>query len=132
MLFLYFSDKMELKAVNDGSVSYAALERKAELYDKLARGELPDEEDKEKYCVDFFQKSLVEDQPQLSESDNTSNSMPQENKDSDADDMLPNSRPVVSDQANFKLDHEEHKRFVRYGLECIIYLNIKILSCFIN
>ncbi|XP_039115615.1 uncharacterized protein At4g18257-like [Dioscorea cayenensis subsp. rotundata] len=106
-------DKMELKAVNDGSVSYAALERKAELYDKLARGELPDEEDKEKYCVDFFQKSLVEDQPQLSESDNTSNSMPQENKDSDADDMLPNSRPVVSDQANFKLDHEEHKRFVR-------------------
>ncbi|KAH7651897.1 hypothetical protein IHE45_20G086500 [Dioscorea alata] len=106
-------DKMELKAVNDGSVSYAALERKAELYDKLARGELPDEEDKEKYCVDFFQKSIVQDQPQQSELDNTSNSIPQENKDSDADDMLPNSRPVVSDQANAKLDHEEHKRFVR-------------------
>ncbi|KAM0932746.1 hypothetical protein DsansV1_C42g0239631 [Dioscorea sansibarensis] len=106
-------DKMELKAVNDGSTSYAALERKAELYDKLARGELPDEEEKEKYCVDFFQKSLVQDQPQQSESDNTSNIMPQVNKESDADDLLPNSRSLESDQTNTKLDHEEHKRFVR-------------------
>ncbi|KAI9110333.1 hypothetical protein K1719_018775 [Acacia pycnantha] len=30
-------DKLELKAVQDGSVSYAALERKAELYDKLMK-----------------------------------------------------------------------------------------------
>ncbi|CAH2049768.1 unnamed protein product [Thlaspi arvense] len=62
------SDKLELKAVNDGSASYAALEKKAELYDKLVKGELSDEEDKEKYCVDFFRKSLVQDdssQPQI-------------------------------------------------------------------
>ncbi|TQD89865.1 hypothetical protein C1H46_024567 [Malus baccata] len=31
-------DKLELKAVHDGSASYASLERKAALYDKLARG----------------------------------------------------------------------------------------------
>jgi hypothetical protein len=46
-----------LKAVKDGSTSYAALEKKAELYEKLSRGDLPDEEDK-KYCVDFFKKSF--------------------------------------------------------------------------
>uniref|UniRef100_A0A6N2KI24 Uncharacterized protein n=1 Tax=Salix viminalis TaxID=40686 RepID=A0A6N2KI24_SALVM len=42
------ADKLELKAVNDGSASYAALERKAELYEKLVRGELSDEEENEK------------------------------------------------------------------------------------
>ena len=55
-------DKLELKAVNDGAVSYAALERKAELYNKLIKGELSDEEDKEKYCVDFFRKGLEQDE----------------------------------------------------------------------
>ncbi|KAL6956386.1 hypothetical protein U1Q18_047856 [Sarracenia purpurea var. burkii] len=57
-------DKLELKAVSDGSASYAALERKAELYEKLAKGELSDEEEKEKYCVDFFSKSLMKDESQ--------------------------------------------------------------------
>lgn len=47
-------DKLELKAIDDGSASYAALEKKAELYNKLVRGELSDEEGEEKYCVDFF------------------------------------------------------------------------------
>lgn len=47
-LSLHFGhrDKLELKAVKDGSASYAALEKKAELYEKLSRGELPDEENK--------------------------------------------------------------------------------------
>ncbi|GFQ05829.1 uncharacterized protein at4g18255, partial [Phtheirospermum japonicum] len=54
-------DKLELKAVQDGSASYAALERKAEIYNKLVRGELSDEEDEEKYCVDFFRKGLEQD-----------------------------------------------------------------------
>ncbi|KAK4399342.1 hypothetical protein Sango_1409700 [Sesamum angolense] len=57
-------DKLELKAVKGGSASYAALERKAALYDKLVRGELSDEEDEEKYCVDFFRKGLEQDQSQ--------------------------------------------------------------------
>ncbi|XP_027942679.1 uncharacterized protein At4g18257-like [Vigna unguiculata] len=55
-------DKLELKAVRDGSVSYAALERKAELYEKLVKGELSDEEDQEKYCVDFFRKGVEHDE----------------------------------------------------------------------
>lgn len=33
-------DKLELKVVNDGSIGYAALEKKAELYDKLVGGEM--------------------------------------------------------------------------------------------
>lgn len=45
-----------MKAVKDGAVSYAALERKAQLYEKLVKGELSDEEGEEKYCVDFFRK----------------------------------------------------------------------------
>ncbi|XP_031095096.1 uncharacterized protein At4g18257-like [Ipomoea triloba] len=56
-------DKLELKAVRDGATSYAALERKAELYDKLVRGELSDEEDQEKYCVDFLRKGLEQEEP---------------------------------------------------------------------
>ncbi|KAK7411750.1 hypothetical protein VNO78_03191 [Psophocarpus tetragonolobus] len=55
-------DKLELKAVSDGTASYAALERKAELYDKLVKGELPDEEDQEKYCVDFLRKGIEHDE----------------------------------------------------------------------
>ncbi|KAJ0232898.1 hypothetical protein HA466_0285850 [Hirschfeldia incana] len=51
-------DKLEFKAVKDGAVSYAALEKKAQLYEKLARGELSDEEAEEKYCVDFFRKGI--------------------------------------------------------------------------
>lgn len=55
-------DKLQLKAETDGSASYAALERKAQLYDKLVRGELSDEEDRERYSVDFLRKGLLEDE----------------------------------------------------------------------
>ncbi|CAM6055555.1 unnamed protein product [Sphagnum tenellum] len=55
-------DKLQLKAVKDGSESYAALEKKAELYDKLLRGEVSDEEEKEKYSVDFLKKGYLEDE----------------------------------------------------------------------
>ncbi|XP_010559251.1 PREDICTED: LOW QUALITY PROTEIN: uncharacterized protein At4g18257-like [Tarenaya hassleriana] len=55
-------DKLESKAVKDGSVSYAALEKKAELYAKLVRGELADEEDQDKYCVDFFRKGIEQEE----------------------------------------------------------------------
>ncbi|GFP88723.1 uncharacterized protein at4g18255, partial [Phtheirospermum japonicum] len=58
-------DKLELKAVQDGSASYAALERKAKIYNKLVRGELSEEEDEEKYCVDFFRKGLKQDGSQM-------------------------------------------------------------------
>lgn len=51
-----------MKAMNDGSEVYAALEKKAELYDRLVRGELPDEEEKEKYSVDFLRKGTLDDE----------------------------------------------------------------------
>lgn len=55
-------DKLQLKAETDGSASYAALEKKAQLYDRLVRGEIPDEEEREKYSVDFLRKGLLEDE----------------------------------------------------------------------
>uniref|UniRef100_A0A7N0UPE5 Uncharacterized protein n=1 Tax=Kalanchoe fedtschenkoi TaxID=63787 RepID=A0A7N0UPE5_KALFE len=98
-------DKLELKAVNDGSVSYAALERKAQLYDKLARGELSDEEEAEKYCVDFFSKSVMQERPQQRD-DSTENDV--------VEPALPfNSQFDRLGQAAGTMDREEHKRFVR-------------------
>lgn len=66
---LRYRDKLHLKATKDGADSYAALEKKAELYDKLVRGELPDEEEKEKYSVDFLRKGSLDDEAQEMERD---------------------------------------------------------------
>ncbi|XP_054778929.1 uncharacterized protein At4g18257-like [Prosopis cineraria] len=105
-------DKLELKAVEDGSVSYAALERKAELYDKLVKGDLSDEEDKEKYCVDFFRKGYEQDESQPPQSHGVSQTAPQENEDGDNDaSVLFNIKP--SARATGKADNVEHKRFIR-------------------
>ncbi|XP_043698805.1 uncharacterized protein At4g18257-like [Telopea speciosissima] len=106
-------DKLELKAVNDGSASYAALERKAELYDKLAKGELSDEEEKEKYCVDFFSKSLEQDkqkQPQVHES---SPGFSAQNEDNVDDSEMLNTRTYGPGRTAGTVDNAEHKRFVR-------------------
>ncbi|KAG8077482.1 hypothetical protein GUJ93_ZPchr0007g4978 [Zizania palustris] len=40
-----FRDKLELKAVKDGSVTYSALEKKAELYEKISREPENDNDD---------------------------------------------------------------------------------------
>ncbi|CAM8927134.1 unnamed protein product [Rhodiola kirilowii] len=101
-------DKIELKAVNDGSVSYAALERKAQLYDKLARGELSDEEESEKYCVDFFSKSVMQ-QAVPNQAQQRDDSV------EPVDDV---NGPFSSKldglgRAAGAVDREEHKRFVR-------------------
>ncbi|OUZ99401.1 hypothetical protein BVC80_8057g4 [Macleaya cordata] len=107
-------DKVELKAVKDGSASYAALERKAELYEKLARGELPDEEEKEKYCVDFFSKSLVGVDSEQAQSVDTPFTVVPENEDYDTDaSLLFNTKPVGPGRTASSLDNDEHKRFVR-------------------
>ncbi|PSS04892.1 hypothetical protein CEY00_Acc20752 [Actinidia chinensis var. chinensis] len=107
-------DKLELKAVNDGSASYAALERKAELYEKLAKGELSDEEDKEKYCVDFFSKSLVKDESEQPQVRNPSAAEPVEGEDDENDaSVLFNTKPVGLGWAAETVDNDEHKRFVR-------------------
>ncbi|GER24580.1 cytochrome b561-related family protein [Striga asiatica] len=103
-------DKLELKAVQDGSASYAALERKAELYNKLVRGELSDEEDQEKYCVDFFRKGLEQDvshMPQQSDA-----SAPQ-SEDTDCGDMFINSTKAAGlGRASATVDRSQHKHFV--------------------
>ncbi|PIA30114.1 hypothetical protein AQUCO_05700081v1 [Aquilegia coerulea] len=106
-------DKLELKAVKDGSNSYAALEKKAELYDKLVRGELPDEEEKEKYCVDFFQKGLVEDKLEQP-SQGGAFGISVENENDDTEPSMPfSSKQIGPGRAAGELNNDEHKRFVR-------------------
>lgn len=107
-----------MKAIRDGSVSYAALEKKAALYEKLSRGELPDEEDNEKYCVDFFQKSMEHDQPQPSDSQHNDHArgvdFPSRDGDGDdANDPFLSSRPFGLGRTGSNMDNDEHKRFVR-------------------
>ncbi|KAL4561736.1 hypothetical protein LXL04_033910 [Taraxacum kok-saghyz] len=112
-------DKLEMKAVKDGSASYAALEKKAELYEKLARGEVSDEEDKEKYCVDFFTKKEEESHNNNFFSGTGSGSgsgtgtgtrTSERDHDDDDDD---DTRPVGLGRASSTVDNDEHKRFVR-------------------
>ncbi|KAJ7968911.1 Cytochrome b561/ferric reductase transmembrane protein family [Quillaja saponaria] len=107
-------DKLELKAVNDGSVSYAALERKAELYEKLVKGELSDEEDSEKYCVDFFRKGLEQDESHQLQNKDISDPVPPENEeDESAASILFNIKPMGLGRTTGTVDNNEHKRFVR-------------------
>lgn len=109
-----YRDKLELKAVKDGSASYAALEKKAALYDKLVRGELSDEEDKEKYCVDFFVKRHEQDESEQTQHHDLSFVAPPENQDGETDvSMLFNAKPMGLGQAGATWDNDEHKRFVR-------------------
>ncbi|XP_041024167.1 uncharacterized protein At4g18257-like [Juglans microcarpa x Juglans regia] len=107
-------DKLELKAAKDGSASYAALERKAALYDKLVRGELSDEEDKEKYCVDFFRKNVEQDESEQSQDPDTPAMVPPESENGENDaSFLFNTKPVGLGRTAGTLDNDEHKRFVR-------------------
>ncbi|KAM0858446.1 hypothetical protein ACQ4PT_047833 [Festuca glaucescens] len=104
-------DKLELKAVEDGSACYSALEKKAELYQKLARGELPDEEDQEKYCVDFFQKSFHQvSERRQPETPTASEHAEPENESADS---MPNAKPMGLGRTGTTIDQDEHRRFVR-------------------
>lgn len=114
--FYVFRDKLELKAVQDGSESYAALEKKAEIYNKLVKGELSDGEDEEKYCVDFFRKGL-EHEPRMSRENDTSSPQAQtsqENVDADdGDDFLPiGAKGAGVGRASAAVDRSQHKHFV--------------------
>jgi len=53
---------LQLKAEQDGSKVRSALEKKAELYVEDPARELPDEEEGEKYAVDFLRKGYLEDE----------------------------------------------------------------------
>ncbi|KAK6917203.1 hypothetical protein RJ641_017954 [Dillenia turbinata] len=107
-------DKLELKAIKDGSASYAALERKAELYEKLVRGELSDEEDQEKYCVDFFHKGLELDESQQPQTQDISASIQSNSENSENDAFLSVSTKTAGPgRTGGPADYVEHKRLVR-------------------
>lgn len=106
-------DKLEVKALQDGSVCYAALEKKAELYEQLLRGELPDEEEKEKYCVDFFQKNVTKVESQPADGMDTSSCYSERNEDCANDGSLPNLKSFSLGRSSTVLDSDEHKRLVR-------------------
>ncbi|XP_044461400.1 uncharacterized protein At4g18257-like [Mangifera indica] len=108
-------DKLELKAVKDGSASYAALERKAELYEKLVEGELSDKEDKEKYCVDFFRKGMEQETGQPPQADDVSVTVAAqvEATENDAASMLFDIKFVAPGRTTGTMDKNEHKQFVR-------------------
>ncbi|KAK4751231.1 hypothetical protein SAY87_004713 [Trapa incisa] len=107
-------DKLELKAVKDGSKSYEALEKKALLYEKLVRGELSDEEDQEKYCVDFFRKNLehVEESQLQGHVNPVAESPDKDVGDNNAPELF-NTKVVGPGRTSGVLDNDEHKRFVR-------------------
>ncbi|KAI6705852.1 hypothetical protein NL676_008814 [Syzygium grande] len=105
-------DKLELKAINDGSKSYEALERKAALYDKLVKGELSDEEDQEKYCVDFFRKNLEQDESHQPQGHDMPSSEVLEDGDNEAS-VLPETKFMGPGRTVGTMDNDEHKRFVR-------------------
>lgn len=133
MAFCGVRDKLELKAVRDGSVSYAALERKAQLYDKLVNGELSDEEDQEKYCVDFFRKGIEQDELPLPPSPPRRDLL-LENEDGavnggadDDDSLMFNVKSVGPGRTAGAgaVDSADYKRNIRYGiyaflLHCVI------------
>lgn len=103
-----------MKAVKDGSASYAALERKAELYDKLVRGELSDEEEQEKYCVDFFGKRTEQVELQETQHHDGSAAVPPQDEDGEIDAPRQfNFRPVGLGRTAATMDGDEHRRFVR-------------------
>ncbi|WCJ27381.1 Cytochrome b561/ferric reductase transmembrane protein family [Euphorbia peplus] len=108
-------DKLELKAIKDGTNSYAALEKKAQLYDKLVRGELSDEEDSEKYCVDFFRKGVeVEESQQPQERRDTCASVASDGGSGEGDDsVLFSTKLVGPGRTAGAMDRDEHKHFVR-------------------
>ncbi|KAL9272491.1 hypothetical protein AKJ16_DCAP20900 [Drosera capensis] len=102
-------DKLALKAAKDGTDNYAALEKKAQLYEKLVRGELSDEEDKEKYCLDFFRKGFMQEEKQD----------PHEGK------------PSAVELSGNENANDEHKRLVRIGVSSVgICLVHRLVSIF--
>lgn len=115
-----------MKAEKDGSASYAALEKKAELYEKLAKGELSDEEEKEKYCVDFFSKSLNRSENEESKVEDKSKMTTNDNNE---DDNLSWLNAIGPGRTGSVADHDEHKRFVRYVITCLVidwYIHMNI------
>lgn len=89
------------------------------------RGELSDEEDKEKYCVDFFRKGYEQDEPPQPQNHDVPQTLPPENEDGDNDpSALFNTKPVVPGRTAGAVDNVEHKRFIRYGINVFQVMNL--------
>lgn len=82
------------------------------------RGELSDEEEQEKYCVDFFRKNLDLDEPERSQGNDVLSNEEAENVDGD-DLGLFDQKFVGPGRTAGKMDKDEHKRFVRYEFRCL-------------
>ena len=93
------------------------MERKAELYDKLLRGELSDEEENEKYCVDFFRKGVEQDESTRPRGNNTSAAAPVDDEgkvDGHGDDsVLFNTKFAGPGRTAGAVDKAQHHRLVR-------------------
>lgn len=77
------------------------------------RGELSDEEDQEKYCVDFFRKGLEQSESPLPRSNNTSAQQSQEPDTFDGDDLeLNNAKAAGPGRVSATVDRSQHKHFV--------------------
>ncbi|KAL2514650.1 Cytochrome [Forsythia ovata] len=94
-------DKLELKAVNDGSASYATLERKLELYNKRVRGEL----------FRRGRQDIEHDEPQLPQG-HDSDAHEARDEAGNYDDTLPDMKATGLGQVAAIVDKSEHKRFV--------------------
>lgn len=101
-----------MKAVKDGSASYAALEKKAILYEKLMKGELSDEEENEKYCVDFFRKGVEMEETKQTQGQETLNAKSQDEDAEEDVSFLPHTKASVLGRTSGPIDRNEHKRFV--------------------
>ncbi|KAH7425943.1 hypothetical protein KP509_11G078600 [Ceratopteris richardii] len=109
-------DKLQLKAESDGSASYAALEKKAQLYEKLVRGEFSDEEDREKYSVDFLRKGFLEDEFKVLEDEGAGDLNPtlENNEDQSLHDSSSGRRSGIGWNPNKGVGFsQEHKALVK-------------------
>lgn len=113
-------DKLHLKTENDGSASYAALEKKAELYDKLVRGEVP-AGDEDKYNVLFYKKGTLETEYEEMESErrgeapNPSSDL----RDSDSEAPGPSPSTTTFSQSTTGLSQEQKQLIKEVNKETI-------------
>ncbi|TXG47895.1 hypothetical protein EZV62_027189 [Acer yangbiense] len=105
-----YKDKLELKAVQDGSVSRAALERKAELYDKL--------------------KGLAKEEAQQPQGrdDSADVLLGDEDSKNDASTFF-NVKFVAPGRTAGAFENDEHKRFVSMIAAAMVYICTWFLIC---
>lgn len=79
---------------------------------------MSDEEDQEKYCVDFFRKSLEhEEAPQPQHHHETSAAETSDHlNDDDNIDLFSKKFSGPGRKSGVEMDNDEHKRFVRYNI----------------